>query len=129
MGKTYGIRSLMISSLVSLCMLVVGYFVIRHRLGLLALVICMVIIEIRFYASRYQVVRVNAGSIVFMSVDPFTKPKSVAVDKIKKIVSDHSLLVISTDAGEVNVPLSLHINERKILFENFAATGLQLETK
>ena len=133
MARSFGNKSLLTSSLISVGLLALAYFVVRHSIVFMLVALCIVIYDAYMYFPRYQFVRINNTSIDLSSVNPMRKPITVTTASIRNIrIETHNDLLytirISTTAGEITAPVIIYPSEIKDLAESLLSMGLQTET-
>lgn len=133
MAKSYGNKSLLTSSLISVGLLVLAYFVVRHSIVFLVLAFGIVLYDMYMYFPRYQFVRITDNTLILSSVNPMRKPISVATDAIRNIkIETHNDLLytirIDTSTGEVTAPVIIYPSEMKELAGTLESLGLRTET-
>ncbi len=133
MAKSYGNKSLLTSSLISVGLLVLAYFVVRHSIVFLVVALCIVLYDMYMYFPRYQFVRIADNTLSLSSVNPMRKPISVAKAAIRNIrIETHNDLLytirINTSTGEVTAPVIIYPSEMKELAVSLESMGLRTET-
>lgn len=133
MAKSYGNKSLLTSSLISVGLLVLAYFVVRHSIVFLLVALGIVLYDVYMYFPRYQFVRIADNTLSLSSVNPMRKPISVPTTAIKKIIIEtHNDLLytirINTNTGELTAPVIIYPSEMKELAGSLKSMGLQTET-
>jgi hypothetical protein len=131
MSKTYGTKSMMMSALLSLGLMVVCYVVIRHRIGFVAMAALIVLFDLRIYMPRYQMVTISGDSISFFSVNPLKKRVIIPLKEVNRIsletVSDLLYKVVVAGTGNNTIDVNMYPTEFKELAETIAATGIKTE--
>jgi hypothetical protein len=131
MSKTYGTKSMMMSALLSLGLMVVCYVVIRHRIGFVAMAALIVLFDLRIYMPRYQMVTISGDSISFFSVNPLKKRVIIPLKEVNRIsletVSDLLYKVVVFGTGNNTIDVNMYPTEFKELAETIAATGIKTE--
>jgi hypothetical protein len=129
---SYGNKSLLTSSLISVGLLVLAYFVVRHSIVFLLVALGIVLYDVYMYFPRYQFIRITDSTFSLSSVNPMRKPISVATAAIRnvKIETHNDLLYtirISTGTEDVNAPVIIYPSEMKELARKLEASGLKIE--
>jgi hypothetical protein len=133
MATSYGNKSLLTSSVISVGLLVLAYFVVRHSIVFLLVAMGIVLYDIYMYFPRYQFVRITDSMLSLSSVNPMRKPISVATATIKNIkIETHNDLLytirINTGAEDITAPVIIYPSEMKELAGSLASMGLRTET-
>jgi len=133
MATSYGNKSLLTSSLISVGLLVLAYFVVRHSIVFLLVALGIVLYDIYMYFPRYQFIRITGSELSLSSVNPMRKPISVATAAIRNIkIETHNDLLytirISTGTEEVTAPVIIYPSEMKELAGSLESMGLRTET-
>ncbi len=134
MGKTYGIKSLTFSLLISLGLLILSYLIIRHRMGFLAVAALILGYDVWAYAPRFQMVKIGDGAISFSSINPFRKRVTAQLAFINKVTLQsvnevYYKVVISTNDGDKLINVNMYPSEFKALTQIMVGTGLITETR
>jgi hypothetical protein len=134
MVKTFGLKSLASSLLISLGLVVLSYFVIRHSVGFLAVSAVIVGYDIWAYSPRYQIVTIGNGLLQFVSVNPLRKRKVTELSTINKVSllclnEVYYKIVLSTGDGEDTININMYPSEFKALSQNMKGAGLITETR
>lgn len=132
MATSYGNKSLLTSSLISVGLLVLAYIVVRHRIAFFLVALGIVLYDIYMYFPRYQFIRITNSTIGLSSVNPMRKPISATTSAIKNIkIETHNDLLytirIRTDKEEVTAPVIIYPSEMKELARELEASGLKIE--
>lgn len=132
MATSYGNKSLLTSSLISVGLLVLAYIVVRHRIAFFLVALGIVLYDIYMYFPRYQFIRITNSTIGLSSVNPMRKPISATTSAIKNIkIETHNDLLytirIRTDREEVTAPVIIYPSEMKELARELEASGLKIE--
>jgi len=133
MATSYGNKSLLTSSLISVGLLVLAYFVVRHSIVFLLVALGIVLYDIYMYFPRYQFIRITGSELSLSSVNPMRKHISVATAAIRNIkIETHNDLLytirISTGTEEVTAPVIIYPSEMKELAGSLESMGLRTET-
>jgi hypothetical protein len=114
--------------------LIAAYFIVRHRYVFFALSVFIIIMEIKTYASRYQIVKINNNTIAFSSPNPFKKRVEFEITKLKKVTvvaanPNSYLFIISNNSDKEILRVNMQYSEFKELIKNMASIDFEISTR
>ena len=122
MKQLYGIKSLFITTLVLLLLVITAKYIIGNFYVWALFALVLLIVNIRLYRSRYQLISLSGNEVLLRSVLPFRSQVRLSLATVSDITvfganAFSHMLVVSQGGQRTSLRISMHASEFKAIVD------------